>query len=137
MRSVERLINPSFRRMPDSTAGPILTGVRKRAGLIYMECFGIHVSYLGPWHANLIHIDRRKCVLFDCVVRDVSRAQIRELDRLFMGYPSCVLADAGIPEAGRARILSECGEVGFANTSSKSVAGEISGLQALYQTTES
>ena len=21
-------------------------------------------SYLGPWHANLIHIDRRKCVLF-------------------------------------------------------------------------
>ena len=21
-------------------------------------------SYLGPWHANLIYIDRRKCVLF-------------------------------------------------------------------------
>ena len=21
-------------------------------------------SYLGSWHANLIHIDRRKCVLF-------------------------------------------------------------------------
>ncbi len=20
--------------------------------------------YLGPWHANLIHIDRRKCILF-------------------------------------------------------------------------
>ena len=21
-------------------------------------------SYLGSWHANLIHIDRRKCILF-------------------------------------------------------------------------
>ena len=74
MRSVERLINPSFRRMPESialhsldprmrrddekrisqkflkspalaaeagmpesTAGPILTGVHKRAGLIHIE----------------------------------------------------------------------------------------------------
>jgi len=66
-------------------------------------------SYLGPWHANLIHIDRRKCVLFindktlfNFIVPDVARAQIRELDKLFMSYLSCVLADAGVAEADRA-----------------------------------
>jgi hypothetical protein len=45
-------------------------------------------SYLGPWYANLLHIDRRKCVLFvndnktlfNFIVPDVSRAAIRELD---------------------------------------------------------
>ena len=59
-------------------------------------------SYLGPWHANLIHIDRRKCVLFvndktlfNFIAPDVSRAQIRELDKLFKDYLLCVVADAG------------------------------------------
>ena len=97
-------------------------------------------SYLGPWHANLIHIDRRKCVLFvndmtlfNFIVPDVSRAQIRELDKLFMGYLSCVLADAGISEADRARILSEYDEVGFTNTNSKSVLGSMNDLAFHYK----
>ena len=47
-------------------------------------------SYHGPWHANLIHIDQRKCVLFvndktlfNFIVPDLSKAQIRDLDKLF------------------------------------------------------
>ena len=54
-----------------------------------------HFSYLGPWHANLIHIDRRKCVLFvndktlfNFMVPDLSKAQIRDLDKLFKSYLS-------------------------------------------------
>ena len=97
-------------------------------------------SYLGPWHANLIHIDRRKCVLFvndktlfNFIVPDLSRAQIRELDKLFKSYLSCVLADAGIPEADRARILSEYDEVGYANTNSKSVLGSMNDLAFHYK----
>ena len=89
-------------------------------------------SYLGPWHANLIHIDRRKCVLFNFIVPDLSRAQIRELDKLFKSYLSCVLADAGIPETDRGRILSEYDEVGFANTNSKSVLGSMNDLAFHY-----
>ena len=49
---------------------------------------------LGPWHANLIHIDQRKCVLFvnnktlfNFIAPDVSRAQIRELEKLFKRNP--------------------------------------------------
>jgi hypothetical protein len=89
-----------------------------------------HFSYLGPWHADLIPIDRRKCVLFvndktllNFTVPDLSRAQIRELDQLFKNYLNCVLADAGIPEADRGGILSEYGEVGHAGTNSNSVQG--------------
>ncbi len=97
-------------------------------------------SYLGPWHANLIHIDRRKCVLyvndktlFNFIVLDLSRVQISELDKLFKGYLSCVLADAGIPDAERGRILSEYHELGYANTSSKSVLGSMNDLAFHYK----
>ena len=97
-------------------------------------------SYLGPWHANLIHIDRRKCLLFvndrtllNFIVPDVSRATIRELDKLFTGYLSCILADEGFSDADQARILSEYDEVYFANTSSKSVLGSMNDLAFHYK----
>jgi hypothetical protein len=97
-------------------------------------------SYLGPWHANLIHIDRRKCLLFandrtllNFIVTDVSRASIRELDKLFTSYLSCILADEGLGEADRARILAEYDEIGFANTSSKSVLGSMNDLAFHYK----
>ena len=99
-----------------------------------------HFSYLGPWHANLIHIDRRKCglfvndkTLFNFIVPDLSKAQIRDLDKLFKSYLSCVLADAGIPDADRNRILSEYDEVGYANTNSKSVLGSMNDLAFHYK----
>jgi len=99
-----------------------------------------HFSYLGPWHANLIHIDRRKCLLFtndrtlfNFIVPDVSRAAIRELDKLFTSYLSCILADEGFGEADRARMLSEYDEVFFANTSSKSVLGSMNDLAFHYK----
>jgi hypothetical protein len=97
-------------------------------------------SYLGAWHANLIHIDRRKCVmfvndktLFNFIAPDVSKVQIRELDVLFKGYLSCVLADDGMGEADRAMILSEYDEVGYANTNSKSVLGSMNDLAFHYK----
>ncbi|MFQ5470191.1 MAG: hypothetical protein ACE5EH_07775 [Gammaproteobacteria bacterium] len=101
---------------------------------------GPRFSYLGPWHANLIHIDRRKCVLFvndktlfNFIVPDVSRIQIRELDKLFKGYLSCVLSDDDFAEADRNRILSEYEEIGFANTNSKSVLGSMNDLAFHYK----
>ncbi|MFQ5471234.1 MAG: hypothetical protein ACE5EH_13210 [Gammaproteobacteria bacterium] len=97
-------------------------------------------SYLGPWHANLIHIDRRKCVLFvndkslfNFIVPDVARSLIRELDKLFKGYLSCVLSDEGLGETDRARILSEYDEVEYANTNSKSVLGSMNDLAFHYK----
>ena len=97
-------------------------------------------SYLGPWHANLIYINRRKCVLFandrtlfNFIVPDVSRENIRELEKLFTSYLSCILADEGFAEADRERILSEYDEIGFANTNSKSVLGSMNDLAFHYK----
>ena len=97
-------------------------------------------SYLGPWHANLIYINRRKCLLFandrtlfNFIVPDVSRENIRELEGLFTSYLSCILADEGFAEADRQRMLSEYDEIGFANTSSKSVLGSMNDLAFHYK----
>lgn len=97
-------------------------------------------SYLGPWHANLIHIDRRKCVLFvndktlfNFIAPDVARSQTRELDKLFKGYLSCVLADEDVSDADRDGILSEYDEVGYSNTNSKSVLGSMNDLAFHYK----
>ena len=97
-------------------------------------------SYLGPWHANLIYINRRKCILFandrtlfNFIVPDVSRVAIRELDKLFTSYLSCILADEGFAEPDRARMLSEYDEIAFANTNSKSVLGSMNDLAFHYK----
>jgi hypothetical protein len=97
-------------------------------------------SYLGSWHANLIHIDRRKCVLFandktlfNFIMPDVSRATIRELDKLFTSNLSCILADEAFAKEDRSRILSEYDEIGFGNTNSKSVLGSMNDLAFHYK----
>ena len=76
-------------------------------------------SYLGPWHANLIHIDRRKCVLFvsdrtlfNFIAPDVSRERIRALDMLLKNHLCCQLADEGIAGEVLGRIFSEYDELG-------------------------
>ena len=71
--------------------------------------------------------------MFNFLAPDVSRAQIRELDKLFKVYLSCVLADAGMAEADRSRILSEYDEVRFANTNSKSVLSSMNDLTFHYK----
>ena len=80
-------------------------------------------SFLGPWHANVIHVNRRKCLLFandrtlfNFIVPDVSRENIRALEKLFTSYLSCIIADEGFEEADREKMLSEYDEIGFANT---------------------
>ena len=97
-------------------------------------------SYLGSWHANLIHIIRRKCVLFvndktlfNFIAPDVSRAEIRALSVLFKDYFKCVLAEEGFDESARERILSEYAEVAYEKTNSKSVLGSMNDLAFHYK----
>jgi hypothetical protein len=92
-------------------------------------------SYLGSWHANLIYIDRRKCVvfandktLFNFIATDVSRAQIRELDTLFRGLLHCVLSDEGFEPAVKEKIVAEYDAVAYAKTNNRSVLGSMNDL---------
>jgi hypothetical protein len=92
-------------------------------------------SYLGPWHANLIYIDRKKCVvfvndktLFNFIATDVSRVQIRELSTLFRGLLQCVLSDGGFDPAVKEKIMAEYDVVAYAKTNNRSVLGSMNDL---------
>ena len=54
---------------------------------------------LGTWHANLLLINRRKCVLFvndktlfNFLIPGVKKEQLRKLDQHFRNYLQCILA---------------------------------------------
>lgn len=97
-------------------------------------------SGLGPWTANLIFMNRRKCILFvndktlfNFLVPDVLRKQIRELGCMFRGWLSCELAEEGYLKAQREEILNEYQEVGYSNTRRRSVLGSMNDLAFMYK----
>jgi len=97
-------------------------------------------SGLGPWTANLIFMNRRKCILFvndrtlfNFLVPDVLRKQIRELDSMFRGWLSCVLAEEGYLKAQTEEILNDYQEIGYSNTKSRSVLGSMNDLAFMYK----
>ena len=97
-------------------------------------------SFLGSWHANLLHISRKKCVLFvndktlfNFIVAGVSREEIRKIDVLFTQNLSCVLLSEGIPEEVKEKVMHEYREIKYANTSNKSVIGSMNDLAFHYK----
>lgn len=95
---------------------------------------------LGSWHANLLFIDRRKCVLFvndktllNFIIPDVNREQIRRLDTLFRDFLQCILAEESFSEALCAQIQQEYETIGFADTNNRSVMGSMNELAFHYQ----
>lgn len=105
-----------------------------------LHCEPPAFQFLGPWHANLIHIDRRKTLLFvndrtlfNFVVPDVGRAQIRELPMLFCSGLSCVLSNEDVPGEAKDRILAEYREIGLAKSADRSVLGSSNDLAFHYK----
>lgn len=97
-------------------------------------------SCLGPWHANLIYIDRHKCVLFvndatlfNFIVPGVARAQIRELGELFRNWLQTVVAEEGVSQANQERLQREHEDVEYGRSTSKSVLGSMNDLTFHYR----
>ena len=98
------------------------------------------VSLLGPWHANLIYLDRKKCVLFandktlfNFLVPDVARGQLKELDKLFRSWLECILSEEGFDAELKGKTLSEYQEIGYSGTTSKRVLGSMNDLAFHYK----
>jgi len=98
------------------------------------------VSPLGGWHANLIFIGRKKCVLFandatlfNFIVADVPRAQIRSLGELFLFHLSCVFHEEGLEPQLVERALAACGPASFGASNSRSVLGSMNDLAFHYE----
>ncbi len=95
---------------------------------------------LGPWHANLIHIDGKKTVLFvndrtrfNFIVPDVPRAQVRNLGAVFAHWLSCMLSDEGVGESAKETILREYKEVHFAPSGDRRVLGSMNAIALHYK----
>ena len=95
---------------------------------------------LGPWHANLIYIARRKCILFvnditlfNFIVSDVKRDQIKKLADMFKTTLSCVLSEEGISGPRLEHILSGCEDAKISKTDSKKVLGTMNDLAYHYE----
>jgi len=116
--------------------------LQKEMGLKKKDLFEEDLSFsgLGPWHANLIHIDSRKCVLFvnditlfNFIAADVRRREIRELDALFRTLLRCVLSEEGLDDLLIEQILSAYDKVRFAKTNNRSVLGSLNDLALHYK----
>lgn len=97
-------------------------------------------SFLGPWHANLIYIDRKKCVLFindktlfNFIIPDLLRDQIRGLDVIFKSYVQCVLASENFPDWFLAKAQVELETISYGNTNSKRILGSMNDLAFHYK----
>ena len=97
-------------------------------------------SFLGQWHANLIYINRKKCVLFandktliNFIVPDVPRAEIRELDIMFKEIFRCVLVSEGFKDEAVNQIMSEYSEIQFGKSNNRSVLGTLNDLAFNYE----
>src|SRR5699024_6872149 len=97
-------------------------------------------SPLNAWYANLLYIDRRKCVLFtndrtlfNFIVPAISRAEIRNLGGVFLSHLSGALNEVGLPKAVVERIMTESLNVTYGNTSNRSVLGSMNDLAFHYK----
>ena len=96
--------------------------------------------HLGSWHANLIYINRKKCLLFvnyktlfNFIVPDISRAQIKELSNIFRVNLACVLAAEDVSKRAKRIIISEYTSIQYTNTKSKSISGSMNDLAFHYK----
>lgn len=95
---------------------------------------------LGPWHANLIYIERRKCVLFvndatlfNFLAPDIPRSLIRDLGRLFRNNLRCVLGEEDFSEAQAEKILEEYHDIAYSRSKSRSVLGSMNEIAFGYK----
>jgi hypothetical protein len=95
---------------------------------------------LGPWHANLIYIDGKKCIifandktLFNFIATGVTKSQIKELSNVFLPLLRCTLASENIPVSTIEEIVCGYNEISYRNTDNKSVLGSINDLAFHYK----
>lgn len=94
---------------------------------------------LGNWYANLIRIDRRKCILFtnektlySFLIPKVLKSNLKNIEEEFLINLSYNLQNEGFNLEVVSRVLQEYREIGFAKTANKSVLGSMNELAYMY-----
>jgi hypothetical protein len=92
-------------------------------------------GFLGPWHANLIRIERRKCILltndrtlYSFLIPAVKKNDLGNFGELFALHLKMNLEKEGFSPEDTSKALAEYGEIAVAPTSSRSVLGSMNDL---------
>lgn len=91
-----------------------------------------HCDNLGDWYANLLHISRRKCVLFTSektlysfLIARVKKADLIQLNELFLSHLVINLKSEGFDPTIITHLQKKYRAFGIAKTTSKSVLGSM------------
>jgi hypothetical protein len=97
-------------------------------------------SKWGPWYANLLFVDRRKCVLFvhaktlaSFLVGDLSRADMRKMNEVFRNGWGRYLLQEEFPASLVETLLNDYRELTPATAHDKTVLGSMNDLAANYK----
>lgn len=92
-------------------------------------------GFLGPWHANLIRIERRTCILltndrtlYSFLVPGVKKKDLDNFRELFALHLKMNLAKEGFGPEDIRKALGEYGEIAIAPTTNRSVLGSMNDL---------
>jgi hypothetical protein len=95
---------------------------------------------LGNWYANLLRIDRRKCILFtnektlsSFMIPKVKKENLTNIFDEFMFNLNMNLTEEGFTIEVINRVLQEYHEMGFAKTSNRQVLGVMNDFAYAYQ----
>ena len=94
-----------------------------------------NLGSIGGWHANLLRIERRKCVLFtndetlySIFVPALKRPDFEYLDEVFRQSLFRRLRIEGFTQSQIENVLVEYSQIGFSKTNNRSVLGSINDL---------
>ena len=95
---------------------------------------------LGNWYANLLRIDRRKCLIFTnekslytFLIPKVLKANLKDIEQEFLINLSYNLQYEGFGLDVINRVMQEYQEIGFAKTYSRQVLGSMNQLAFEYE----
>jgi len=90
---------------------------------------------LGNWYANLLRIDRRKCILFtnektlySFLIPKVKKENLKNIEEEFLLNLNMNLHAEGFPLEAISKVMAEYMDMGFAKTASKTVLGAMTQL---------
>jgi hypothetical protein len=116
--------------------------LRKEMGIKPRQLYNddLPTKLLGQWHANLLHIRHRKCLLFvndkslfNFIVPGVKRKQIQDIGVLFSRGLSESLSFEGFSEPEKVQILEEYSSIVVGKSNNKSVIASMNDIAYHYK----
>jgi len=112
----------------------------KELGTPPLQTSDVPTIGLGNWYANLLLIDRRKCVLFtnektlySFLLPNVKKENLKNIADEFLLNLNLNLQAEGIPIEVIGRVMLEYTDIGFARTANKKVLGSMNEFTFQYK----